>query len=180
MRVLWDGQASDLDLTSPNQTQIISSFTPKPNFLGYLPTYLCTVVLAGFLFLLVSLFLSEITLKTRNPMQRRRGAWLLYALPMIVVWGIYLLTFFPGLMSQDSIDQWAQVVSAHFNDAHPVFHTLLIWLITRFWFSPAAVVVFQIIILSLTVAWGIGMLEQYGSAALGSLAGWLASSRFLP
>jgi hypothetical protein len=81
---------------------------------------------------------------------------------MIIVWGIYLLTFFPGMMSNDSIIQWSQVVSGQFNDAHPVFHTLIIWLITRFWYSPAAVVVFQILTLSLTVAWGIRILDKEG------------------
>ncbi len=94
---------------------------------------------------------------------------------MITVWGIYLLTFFPGMMSPDSNDQWRQIVTGQFNDAHPVFHTLSMWLVTRIWLSPAAVVISQIIFLSLTVAWGIRLLEEHG---LPSWAAWLLATIF--
>ena len=30
---------------------------------------------------------------------------------MVAVWGIYLLTFFPGMMSPDSNVQWGQILS---------------------------------------------------------------------
>lgn len=81
---------------------------------------------------------------------------------MIAVWGIYLLSFWPGMMSPDSNNQWAQAVSGQFNDAHPVFHTLLLWVLMRIWYSPASVVIFQIITLSLTTAWGISIIEEQG------------------
>ena len=81
---------------------------------------------------------------------------------MITVWGIYLLTFWPGMMSTDSNVQWQQVITGIFSDAHPVFHTLFIWLITRLWFTPAAVAIVQILSLSLTTAWGISLLDEQG------------------
>ena len=65
-------------------------------------------------------------------------------------------------MTLDSIHQWTQVVSMQFNDAHPVFHTLFLWLISRVWNTPAAVVIVQISILSLTGAWGISLLDNEG------------------
>jgi hypothetical protein len=94
---------------------------------------------------------------------------------MVAVWGIYLLTFFPGMMSTDSNVQWGQILSGQFNDAHPVFHTLSMWLVTRVWLSPAAVVISQILFLSLTVAWGIRLLEEHG---LPAWAGWLLAAIF--
>ena len=94
---------------------------------------------------------------------------------MIAVWGIYLLTFFPGMMSTDSNVQWGQIISGQFNDWHPVFHTLSMWLVTRIWLSPAAVVISQILFLSLTVAWGIHLLEEHG---LPNWAGWSLAAIF--
>ena len=77
---------------------------------------------------------------------------LIYALPSIIIWCFFLIAFFPGVMTADSLNQWKQIVSGVLSDANPVIHTLLIFLITRIWYSPAAVAIFQIIILSLI--WG--------------------------
>ncbi len=48
-------------------------------------------------------------------------------------------------------------------------------LLTRVWFSPAAVIVFQVITLALTVAWGIKLLSGHG---LPAWAGWGLSILF--
>ena len=87
-----------------------------------------------------------------------------YAPPCIGIWALYLLAFWPGLMSPDSIAQWDQVVKSSFSNNYPAFHTLTNWLITRVWLSPAAIAAAQIIalavIFSLTMVelgrWGIG------------------------
>lgn len=175
VQVVWDGQREVLDLSPENNTPVISEFTPQSSILWFLPAFLCTVVIAGFIFLVVSLFLGEVSFSAREGRVNRKYPWLLYALPMIVVWGLFLLTFFPGLMSGDSYDQWSQVVSARFNDAHPVFHSLVLWVLTRFWLSPAAVVIFHILALSLTVAWGLEILQRYGLPNWGA---WLVAAIF--
>ncbi|MCL4486898.1 MAG: hypothetical protein M1570_02050 [Chloroflexi bacterium] len=87
----------------------------------------------------------------------RDWAWLLYSVPCIAVWSIYLLSFFPGLMSRDSIQQWKQIVDWKIVDSQPAFHTLTNWLITRIWFSPAAVAVAQI--LAFAVVFAVAMRE---------------------
>lgn len=87
-----------------------------------------------------------------------------YAWPCLVVWALYLVAFWPALMSPDSIAQWDQVLKTSFSNNYPAFHTLTNWLITRIWLSPAAIAVVQIIALacvfSLTVhelgLWGMG------------------------
>jgi len=71
-----------------------------------------------------------------------------YALPCITIWTLYLLAFWPGLMSPDSIAQWDQVVKTSFSNNYPAFHTLTNWLITRIWLSPAAIAAAQIIVLA--------------------------------
>jgi hypothetical protein len=87
----------------------------------------------------------------------RRLEILKYALPCIVIWFLYLLAFWPGLMSQDSVAQWDQVVKTSFSNNYPAFHTLTNWLITRLWLSPAAIAIFQII--SLAVVFGVTIYE---------------------
>jgi hypothetical protein len=60
-------------------------------------------------------------------------------------------------------------------DWHPAIHTLMIWLLTRLWDSPAVVVIAQIIIMSLVAAWGICGLEEWGLSRRGA---WLLSLVF--
>ena len=61
-----------------------------------------------------------------------------YALPCIAIWSVYLIAFYPGIMSMDSLNQWDQITNFAkadygFTDAHPVGHTLFLWLITSIW-----------------------------------------------
>lgn len=68
---------------------------------------------------------------------------------------VYLIAFYPGLMSADSLDQWKQLTNFEFKDAHPAFHTLIYWLITRIYYNPISVSVFQILCLSTVWTYGI-------------------------
>jgi hypothetical protein len=85
-----------------------------------------------------------------------------YALPCIAIWAVYLVAFWPGLMSPDSIAQWDQVLQTSFSNNYPAFHTLTNWLITRIWLSPAAVAVAQIIALACVFSLTIHELELWG------------------
>jgi hypothetical protein len=89
-----------------------------------------------------------------------------YALPSMLVWLVYLLAFWPGLMTLgDPVWQWYQLRVGQYFDWHPVFHTWTMWLITRLWFSPAAVALVQIILFSLVVGWGLTILNELGAPA---------------
>ncbi len=68
---------------------------------------------------------------------------------------IYLLMFYPGVSTYDSIFQWDQVFRFHINNWHPAYHTILIWLISRLWFSPAAMSLFQITVFSIVTMVGL-------------------------
>jgi len=65
-------------------------------------------------------------------------------------------------MSQDSISQWVQVTRFEFEPRNPIFHTLLEWLVTRLWMSPAAVASAQILGLSLSVGYALYRFEAAG------------------
>ncbi|MFM8320037.1 MAG: hypothetical protein ACKOC5_03895 [Chloroflexota bacterium] len=108
----------------------------------------------------------------KRPAWRRR---VLYMLPLLAAWTIFLMTFWPGAMTPDSVDQWGQMQTMQINDSHPAIHTLSIWLITRLWESPAAVALVQIIALSAVVAWGVSLLN---SPRL-FLPGWAAAGLVL-
>jgi hypothetical protein len=85
-----------------------------------------------------------------------------YAIPIALVWGIYLLAFFPGMMSADSMVQWEQVLTGHFVDHHPAFHTFLLWLLTRIYLSPAIIAVAQIIALAFVAGLWFAFFEGLG------------------
>lgn len=82
-----------------------------------------------------------------------------FSLPF-VVWCTYWLAFYPGLMSGDSIDQWRQIQTLELYDAHPVFHTLTNWLLTRVWNSPAILSLSQITFFSIVLSKSLILLEK--------------------
>ena len=61
---------------------------------------------------------------------------------------IALLSFFPGIMTIDGNNQWNQVVSNNIIKNHPFFSTFVWWVLSKIWFSPASLMVFQILLLS--------------------------------
>ncbi len=81
---------------------------------------------------------------------------------MLLAGAGYLAVFQPALMSNDSLGQWWQMLSGGYTDVAPAFHTMTNWLITRIWFSPAAVAWVQLIAMSLVVAWTLKRLRQWG------------------
>ena len=98
-----------------------------------------------------------------NILKRRSGMhWILLSLPMIGVWLFFLLVFFPGFVTDDAFYEIRQFISGQYNDWHPILYAILIGVITRIYFSPVAVVVFQILIVSISFAWGLGELSSMG------------------
>lgn len=68
---------------------------------------------------------------------------------MFILLLIALLSFFPGIMSIDGNNQWNQVVSNNIIKNHPFFSTFVWWVLSKIWFSPASLMVFQILLLSI-------------------------------
>lgn len=160
--ISWDGQIETIDLSQGESQNIIVSRSFKPDIISRGIIYFLTWFISTFLFLVITLFFARLQLKAARSVKQKNGYWLLYTLPLIAVWGVVLLTFFPGIISPDAINQWRQIQTGHFNDALPVVHTLIVLMITRVWFSPAAVIITQILFLCLTIAWGIHILDERG------------------
>jgi hypothetical protein len=172
IKVTWDNQPQTVDLFSNSADEITIDQPFKIPPAAYLVPLLAVGVLSFYIFLLIGMLIFTFTSRERSP---SNWYWLLFTLPMFITWSFYLLVFWPGELSSSSIIQWGQVVSGSYNNAHPAVHTFLIWLITRLWFSPAAVGLFQIICLSLVTAWGIGILVDKG---MNLSAGWFISIIF--
>lgn len=170
-----DGKLIPLDSINAVKGQVTVSDSFPASCQAALAGRMISGFTAGLIFLVFTLFLAGMELKTNIPVSHKKGYWLLYTIPMIAVWGIFFFTYFPGMMSNDSYNQWQQAATGVFNDIHPVFHTLLIWLLSRIWFSPAIVALFQILTLSITTAWGISILDGNG---LPKWAAWTIASIF--
>jgi hypothetical protein len=84
---------------------------------------------------------------------------LYYVIPM--VFGlVYWLAFFPGVMSFDSLSQWDQLSRLYITDLHPAFHTILLWLLTRIWYSPAMISLFQVLLASIVIGYGLNTIQK--------------------
>lgn len=88
----------------------------------------------------------------------------IYALPLLSVFSVYLLAYWPGLLVSDALYQWDQVQKFSFDNWHPVFNTLFIWVLTRVINSPTFVLFVQIIIFSFAFSYALTKVEKYYKA----------------
>ena len=68
---------------------------------------------------------------------------------MIFFLTIVLLSFWRGIFTIDSDVQWWQIEKNNITNNHPFFSTFFWWLLTRIWYSPTVLLIFQMILLSL-------------------------------
>jgi hypothetical protein len=179
----WSGKAKvflndklvkDLDLYTANKKldYIDLTITPSEYFAGkgvfstfttvifnILKLYIPILLLVSY-FLLLPFRIGVLTIFNKL-------GWMKYATPSLVVFSIYLLIYYPALMTADSVAQWAQMQGfIDFSDAHPPFHTFINWLLTRIWYSPTSIALFQLVSISLIVAYGCGLVLKISSSRL--------------
>jgi hypothetical protein len=157
--VSWDGLSQQVDLSAAAKREavFVNQNFPVPWLHGFVWFVCVWVSLASVAFVATVLLIA-----IRWEPVRGGVRWPVYAIPMILVWAVYLLTFWPGFMSPDSLMQWGEVQSGQFSDAHPALHSMFIWLLSRLWNTPAMLVIFHILLLSLLTAWGLGELQKRG------------------
>lgn len=108
---------------------------------------------------------------TRVPLWRDS---LRYALPSWAISALLLIVFWPGVMSNDSIDQWHMAGTTISSDWHPVFHTLLISLARKIWDTPGFVAMLQAGALGLSSGYLIAVTQRVTrtSSRLAHAASW--------
>jgi hypothetical protein len=154
-RVVVDGQERVLDLYDANGITVrvpvaASSSLRGLGFVADLSTLIVLLFAAG-------LLLHSFQGGHAEPPRPQDAIWM--AALCVAGWSVYLLIFYPGGMSPDSVGQWSEMTTGFIDDAHPAIHTLIMWLITRAWRSPAAVAVVQIFALAGAVA---SALHEFG------------------
>lgn len=82
---------------------------------------------------------------------------------------VYWIAYYPGGISLDNVDQWRQAVEDRFNSWHPVVHTLTIWLATQIHESYPFVILLQMLVFSIGIAYLSATLAAWGFRKL-----WLA------
>lgn len=103
--------------------------------------------------------------------QRKRADWRVFALAFLIamaVFGCAFLACYPGAVNYDISNQWRQAHTGEFNNWHPVFHTLMIWLLTRVYDSYPFVLLCQITAFAALMSWLTAVLHKRGVPA------WLA------
>ncbi len=79
----------------------------------------------------------------------------------LMVWSLYWYLFYPGLISWDIYVQWFEMAGKiPFSDWHSLFHTLLIRLLTRVWYSPGMLVLVQGLTTAILVGMAVLKLER--------------------
>lgn len=72
---------------------------------------------------------------------------IIFMIPLLI-FVFALLVFYPGILSYDSYNQWAQVESGIINDAHPFLTTFFMLVLSKIYNSHIIVLIFQIILFS--------------------------------
>lgn len=163
-KVTVDGATADLDIFRPAGSYPIVYHQDFPlPWYSLLPAAIAFVSLSAWAILLLWSLLARLPIRSAEPAPQTKAVpWSLFALPALILWSLSLLTFWPGMLSNDSIGQWEQAVSGRFQNWHPFFHTFLISLLLKIWHSPAILAMAQMLALSLVFARGLGWLQEHG------------------
>ena len=74
---------------------------------------------------------------------------------------LFLLAYFPGGASSDTLIQWQQIRLGQFDDWHPALHTLYEWAVTRIIPHPGALILLQDLFFSLSVAYSCSVMWRW-------------------
>ncbi|KGX91469.1 DUF6020 family protein [Pontibacillus marinus] len=141
--------------TAPDQSHIETTIM---QIVTYLITY---VVYVGLL-----LGLIEIIFRLNVKGSSLKFSFLIYFMIPVIGWALYLIAFYPGTMTPDSLAQWGQAHSYEWNNWHPIVHTWLLTALLQLWDSPAIISSFQILIMALIWAYSMKSIEKKGVSFL--------------
>ncbi|WP_032122318.1 DUF6020 family protein [Clostridium amazonitimonense] len=138
----------------------VNYLLPYPTIINYsIKLFMFLLLYTSFLIFFIALLQVQIPVKHEVIPKKRI---FIYAIPFIILGIFYLLSFYPGVMTADSMNQWTQISKGVYYDSNPVVHTLFTYLITRIWYSPAAVVIVQVFIMSTIIGYCMYSFEKLG------------------
>lgn len=84
-----------------------------------------------------------------------------YAIPMLIIFTIVLLAYWPGILVSDSMVQWNQAQTGNITNWHPAYNTIYIMMLTKIVNNPGFVLFIQSLIMSLCIGSFLYKLEKY-------------------
>ena len=166
VEIEWAGNLSEINISNAENPGLISNvIIPLESEIAiqyYLPFMISFIFATSFMLFSLLMFLSNLRTKKSKEITNPHR-WLLYAFPMLLIWTIVLMIFWPGIMTNDSFGQWEQMATGNFNDWQSAVYSLLILFLTHIWKSPAVVALAQIISLALVTAYGLKIFEENGA-----------------
>lgn len=93
----------------------------------------------------------------------------------LLVMALYLVGYYPGGYSSDSVIQWFQLSSLDFQDQHPALHTLMLFALSRIVNSPVFLLFVQMLCFALAVGYASATLQRWHVP----LALWLSFTLYL-
>jgi hypothetical protein len=160
--ITWNGDTKEYNLNQPKQPNIVIKDQFNIPVLYHLPFDISFSVSMGFILFFLLMLLGRWNPPVGQGKKSKKWAWLVYMLPMLVVWTFSLLVFYPGFMSKDSFAQWNQGLSGQFNDWQSAFYSMLLAGLMRIWYTPAVVTIIQIVLMAALVAFGLKALQEQG------------------
>ncbi|WP_163526919.1 DUF6020 family protein [Halobacillus ihumii] len=140
-----------------NTNQYLASYPWLFQAMVYSMSYI--LIFIGITWLLYTLVHTSFHFKMREV---SRWRILLYAIPPILIWSLYLVAYFPGTMTPDSFSHWEQIHTYDFSNWHPVVYTWYILGLTSIWKSPAIVAFSQIVVIAIISGYMVYSLEKRG------------------
>lgn len=143
------------------QEYVVFRLESEPTILSQMPFFISAGIVSTYLLFLLygAIYFYRISRKQSSE-NHKIDFWL--GLPLLITSAITLLTFWPGMMTNDSINQWREAVNGNFTDLNPILHTLLISALVKIVYSPAVVVIFQIVFFYLVLVYGLSRLRKRG------------------
>ena len=83
----------------------------------------------------------------------------------LAIFGCAFAACYPGGVNYDISNQWRQAHSGEFNNWHPLFHTILIWLAVQAADSYPVVLLMQIVVFAAAMAWLAAVVHRAGIPA---------------
>jgi len=134
------------------------------------PMWWAKVVILGLLAASVVLLLASIPARQESARTASSRLVVACASAYALVALTWLLAYWPGVMTVDSVVQWHQLTRGSFNNEHPAFHTALLWLFSAGGRSPALAVLAQIVLLTLTLGLCLDAFAEWG------VPGWVIAA----
>ncbi len=109
---------------------------------------------------------------------RHAWRWGRFGAPALVVWLLYWLAFFPGVVSPDPVAQWTEILLGRYTSWHPAAHTALLRLLGWPLGSVAPVAALQIVLGAALIARWLALAHRLGAPGwlVWASAGWLAAA----